>query len=377
MEIFLYFVAAGVGLLILSEILLRIYIRKFARSYWRAPGTRLIYTLHPKSATLLKDREIRWQFNRLGERSGNPPAGNRLYRVLVVGGSAAECTFLDQDKTWAAQLQTVLSRPENLKILGCDAVHVGLLAASATDSRALKFILERYLPYFPRIDTVIIMNGISDALRWLEAGAPSGEAAPPKEEKNIFTIYPSMPFTLRRPAIVYYAVTRLLAMIQEPKHDNVGRLLFQEAEARQQCQNFATLESDPGVMLSTFDKSLREVLALLRQYTKRIIVAHQPYYENSNAPKEEEVHFWSGRVGAPKSVPSWFLAHKQVMELCAEIFRHSEKIAEEEKLEEIDVRPVVRGPLGEFYYDQFHFNPNGAKVVAGAIADVVLRSPSR
>ncbi|MEE2939395.1 MAG: hypothetical protein VX460_03320, partial [Planctomycetota bacterium] len=65
---------------------------------------------------------VRFESNADGERAGPVPADPEgTLRVLVAGGSAAECYMLDQDAAWPAQLEARLQDDPGI----ARPVHVG------------------------------------------------------------------------------------------------------------------------------------------------------------------------------------------------------------------------------------------------------------
>ncbi len=82
-----------------------------ARRATRSGGPATGSTCTP-TARVLPSQEalVRFEVNSEGERGDEPPADSRAtYRILVAGGSAAECYFLDQPSTWPEVLKRELS----------------------------------------------------------------------------------------------------------------------------------------------------------------------------------------------------------------------------------------------------------------------------
>src|SRR5258708_33970252 len=62
---------------------------------------------------------VRFEVNADGERGGDVPADRaRLFRVLVAGGSSAECLALDQPTSWPGVVERRLSTGAELRGLG-------------------------------------------------------------------------------------------------------------------------------------------------------------------------------------------------------------------------------------------------------------------
>ena len=107
------FVALGLGVvasLILGEIALRIHNPvevRIKESEIRLPVNKSIIYRNPGSAKL--DKKIICSRNMLGFRGPNPPKdfADRL-TIITVGGSATECRFLSDGKTWPDRLSARL-----------------------------------------------------------------------------------------------------------------------------------------------------------------------------------------------------------------------------------------------------------------------------
>jgi hypothetical protein len=357
--------------LVFAEYLLRLYISRFGRPYYTLPFTKIEMNLHPECAPALTDRKIRYEVNAEGERAGPVPRGDRVYRVLVIGGSAAECRFLDQQKTWSAQLEKRLNTPDSLAALGVDTVHVGLMARSQLDSRGLLATVEHLRSTLPRLDLLIVMNGLSDPLRWLDSGAPSGKTAPVRDDVDYFDVCRATRYTWRQPALVYYLLRRIVARFRVEKHGKTGTMIAKESAARNSVKEFYRVQADPSVMFESFRQNFAASLDMLQGKAERLLVIRQPWLDRTVFTPEEERSLWSGRVGKPGEKPPRFVSHADLLEYCRKIDGIICQVAGERNLECLDLIPSLEPRIGIFY-DHFHFAPAGAAAVADTIASAVL-----
>jgi len=113
---FWVFVAATAGLVVLPvslELCARLWLRRRGRYYVFPPGLRL--RLHPDPEVFPElEPVVRFEINAEGERGNEVPRckrGERLYRVLVAGGSQPEGYLLDQATFWPGALQRLLQQP--------------------------------------------------------------------------------------------------------------------------------------------------------------------------------------------------------------------------------------------------------------------------
>ena len=89
---------------------------------------------------------VRFESNADGERAGPVPTDPEgTLRVLVAGGSAAECYMLDQDVTWPARLEAELRDDPRI----ARPVHVGNVARSLIACRQIEAVLAAALPTLP------------------------------------------------------------------------------------------------------------------------------------------------------------------------------------------------------------------------------------
>ena len=124
------------------ELLARAYIKKRDRWYVHQPFARRKSTIATDVLPQL-DEIATFEANADGERGGPVPIDpSRVLRVVLAGGSAAECFLLDQGATTSAVMELELKRHPMLKR---DA-HVGNLARSLITCRAINAIIGRVLP---------------------------------------------------------------------------------------------------------------------------------------------------------------------------------------------------------------------------------------
>lgn len=369
------FVTAAAG----AEILSRFALRRRGEYFVFPPGLRLHLTPDREVFPEL-ERLVQFEVNRDGERGPEPPParnGEKVYRVLVAGGSQPEGYVLDQPTCWPGALHAALDAAP-ARMLGAARVHVGSIARSGVGSAALDLILERVLPRYPRLDVIAILVGASDVLQWLEQGAPAAPPAPPRVH-DLFMCHPEGPFrwTFEGSALVEqlrrWRRQWLRPVVFQPRAASwIGRARAMRARAAEIRETTA----DPSPMLDHFERALLRVVRRAQQHADRVIVIEQPWLDGPFTP-DEAAHLWHGGAGqAWRSDLSTYYSFDVVSELVARLNRRSAAVARAAGAEYLELMPVLDGRLTH-YYDGFHATPEGARRIARAVAAALLRRPAR
>lgn len=375
MSRFLYILPAVVAGILLLELLARLWLRHFEKYYLLLPGQRLKITLDPNFFHCLKSPVFHF-INRDGERGGEVPRSRaELYRVLVVGGSAAACALLDQDKTWSAVLEQLLNRPEALARLGARRVHVGCAGKSLLDTQALPRVLERVLPRYRRLDLVVLWCGVADLLSWLAQGAPEGVAPEPLPDDQCYAAYPTRPLGWRPAQTALAAAYRRVRpyVFRRTRHlADAGRTIRAEASARASVTAFTPLTQDPSEAMRACRESMRAACEIASRCAGRVLVMQPPCWkEATSTPDEEKVLLWHGRIGGQKNGPPRFLSPTDLCRLVSLAASAVSEAAAQARTEQISVQQAL-DELPQAFYDRVHLTEAGARAVAQEVAAVVL-----
>jgi hypothetical protein len=294
--------------------------------------------------------------------------------VLVVGGSAAECWFLDQTSSWPNVVQTVLREPRNLARLGAKAVHVGNIGRSLVTTRHLDTILERVLPRYDRLDAIVFMVGVSDLILWLERGAPRSIEEGPIPPSALYTQHPDGPFgwnvkklALRRLASFWNRRLRHPLYVRE----NVGKRLGDARAMRQRAEEIIEEMPDPTEMLARLEYWLEPLIARAKAKATHVLVVHQPWIERDFTPEEEKL-LWSFGTGRPYAGEvTRYYSHEVAWRLHRMVDDVVSRVAARAGVEQLDVRRIVPNDF-EHYYDDHHHTPRGCRVIGEAVARALV-----
>jgi hypothetical protein len=367
-------VIAAVLLFVIAELLSRSWIRSRGEyAVWR-PGHRL--HMHTDRSILPSQQElVRFEVNSEGERGDEPPANpEKTYRVLVAGGSAAECYFLDQPSTWPEVLKRELRTPEGLRRLGAEGVHVGSIGKSLVSAESIDQVLALILPRYRRVDLLILMVGASNVVNWLVKRAPPTIEEKPSVPRGVFDTHPEAAFGWRpgKMALVEL-LRRFRSRVFRPieVRRGAGARLGKAREMRRNATTILDDVPDPAVMVDHFERRFREMLENVRSRVGRVLLVRQPWFRKEAYDAKELAAFWHGAAGNPYGeVVTTYYSFRVVARLVDLVDRRAAEVADSLGIQQVDLMPHLEPSLRTFY-DYWHFTPAGAeqvgKVVAGAV----------
>jgi hypothetical protein len=365
--------AVALACLVAGEVFARWWIRRRNLYYVLPPGLRL--RLYPDVEVFPElERETRFDVNSEGERGGEvPPRAERLYRVLVGGGSQPEGFLLDQQTAWPGALEQILDDPAHRRALGATAVHVGSVARSGVGSEALDLIFTRLLPRYPRLQLIVVFIGATDVLRWLEQGAPRSIA--PVRTADVFRCHPEGPFGFRPRTLALFEIAlrarrRWIRPVEV--HPNAGRWIASARAMRARAHIILTEMPDPSPMLDHFEFHFRRLLRVAKSHADRVIFVRQPWFDKEYT-SAEAAHMWHGAMGQVwRQEVTTYYSFEVVSNLMSLVDARAAALARSLDVEQVDLMPVLERSL-RTYYDCFHATPAGASAVAHAVADAIMQ----
>ena len=368
--------AAAVGIAAL-ELGSRWWIRRRSRYYVWPPGGRVEIRVDPEACPEL-DPLVRFDSNADGERGGDVRRDeDGLWRILVAGGSAAECFMLDQYASWPGALERLLNTPDSLHALGARRVHVGNIGHSGVGSAELDLILERVLPQYGHLDAILVMVGASDVYHWLEQGAPPARAPAQVPELMLFSGHPRRPFGWRPGAWALVEVARRLRrswLHPLEVKERAGAWFATARRMRAEAKEMRTTVPDTATVLDHLEHHFRRLLRRATTHADHVLVVRQPWFEKDYTP-EEEAHFWHGGLGMPwNETVSVYYSLEVINRLLGLVDARVAQVAATLGIPHLTLRPVLNKGL-HHYYDHDHFTPAGAAVVARTVAAALLGRP--
>ncbi len=318
--------------------------------------------------------------NAFGLRSYNPSPTDD-YRILVLGGSAAECLYLNQRETWPRLIAENLNRDRPRL-----QTWVGNGGRSGQTSRDHIFHL-RYLPLRALdIDALVILIGANDLQLRLQRGEsydPRYLEQPGAELAQIDRAFLWVPYPFIRPPLPFYKKLGLWRMARrvarrflgERPQDPRGRVIALWRDNRRESP--VRLESLPEmeIGLREYLTNLKIIADLASKKGIRLIFATQPALWKDNMDPEEEDLLWGGGVGYFKTRPGQPYYTPKALATGLEFYNKILIAAGRQwEIECIDLAGDFPR-TSEYFYDDLHFTLKGSALVAEKISGYLAGRP--
>jgi len=361
--------------LVLAELWLRRFYLRRGAAWPLQPHSRVVAEIDRETLPSL-DPIARFSVNADGERGDPVPADwTRVYRVLVAGGSAAECFYLDQDKQWPSVVQRVLT--ENAAQLGVERAHVGNIARSMQRCDYVAWMLEKMLPRLPSLDAVVLMVGASDLVTWLQDGCPEVIQPSSHDPNYCFQQHDFGPYGWAPSKLALREWVRRLKNRYLPKE--LRRLRAGKTFAKQRAMRAAgkLLHETPstGRMLAFYEEWLRRTIDAARSTGARVLVLRQPWLQKRFTPEEEKLLWNFGRGRPYQEQVEYYFEIGLVHRLLAEVADVTERVALDMGVEVSELRTRLE-PSFEIFYDTLHNTPKGCEALGKLVAEALLSPPA-
>ena len=367
------FVAFGIG-----EIALRI-IFPFPQQYcvWR-PNINMVF--HPESSIMPGIyNESRFMTNSMGVRGDEFPE-NDFYKILTIGGSTTECFYLDQEESWPQLLQ------RNLNEHSRKPVWVGNCGKSGLNTNHHLTELTHLLPQLPYKDLniVIMLVGINDLSYFLSNPDNYLDVDEEYLKAKAFNVIPERDKPLFKRSRYWYFAENLNKVVSYAKGvvlDDEGNVYSRLREHRQDASRIIDSLPDLTRGLAHYAENLDKLIDVAKEKGFRIIFVTQPILWTAEMHEGLKSLLWMGGIGnfQEESGKAYYStrALAEAMELFNEELR---KTCAKRDVDIVDLAAVVPSDTSAFY-DDCHFNENGALMTANYISKKIhegdlLQGPS-
>lgn len=367
----LLFVCAALGLIAagaVGEWVARRIVRSDQRHLVFTPGARRDYLLDPAALPGLTPL-VRVRINQDGERGPVRSGSGHCFRVLVCGGSTAECLYIDQAKTWPAVALRELSASATLRELERTCAHVGSIAKSGLSSAGVVKILHNVFSGTARFDAIVLMTGPGDVINWLQGGALSPHLPEPSW-RQCFEHHPRHTFGVSPRSWATAELWRRHRLATRPEYrQRVGQWMIEARRARASTSQWRTSVADAALFLDGYERRMRDAIRLASTRSDVVLVVQQPRITLASAQQPERGMFWGLGVGDPlRGVIETHFADAIADDLLSAVHGRAMAAVEAEGAVALTLPETTLPPTVEYFYDQFHLNEAGCEIVGRAVA---------
>ena len=359
--------------LFVAELLARVFIPAPASPALWPPGSKWVIKIDPAAYAGVSGIK-KFTVNEVGLRGPSLPQQNGVYKykIVAVGGSTTVCAKLDDSEEWPHLLMQALNRQQN---------HPPVWVANAGVSghtTVHHLMLLKTLPILAKVDMLILLIGLNDlSVTLAYEGAPTQADLEAEAERF-------RELVVRGGEAYTFPLCRRLRLVQLKRSALASiRLMFKPLSwQREKVEDFRKLRaSSPVVPLPDLRIGLREyrgrVLALAEQcrvLAVRCLFLTQPSIWRRDLSSQEQALVWGGPVGR------WgnHKGYASIEDLASALSTYNRTLLDvchENRLECYDLASVIPQDVSAFY-DDSHYNENGARIVAKHLADYFLARES-
>ena len=327
--------------------------------------------------------DSRFEINSEGIR-GDELTSAHTYRILALGGSTTECLYLDQSEAWPHLVQDAI----NQRAPG-HKVWVGNGGVSGRTTRHHLTAI-RYLPFSDlKIDAIVLLVGGNDFLIRLSQGEAYDAQflTRPGAEDRLLHEALSGGSSLRRdgPLLERTAIWQLVkrardqtmwgsdrAWQQAHVQDEAGRIYLTWRQHRRNAGTIRDALPDLSVGIAEYESNIVKLLDAAERKSIRVVLMTQPTMWRPDLSESLRSLLWLGGVGDFASETGKPYYSVEVLEKGMRLYNETLlKICREKAVECIDLASALKKDTTVFY-DDLHFNENGALQVSRILAEYLL-----
>lgn len=319
----------------------------------------------------------RFTGNDVGLRGTTFPVEDDVYKIITVGGSTTEDLYLDDLETWSNLLMDGLNEAQD----GA-TVWVGNAGQSGRNTVDHLALLQS-LPVFSQVDLLVFLVGINDFGAVVSFGGSSTqeslEANAAEFKQQILNgggrVRPTRPYYKRSQL---YDLVRSAALPQVADLVPAGVLgrvgagpgsFLEDVRSQRASGNVAPLPN-MTVGMEEYSSRISLLAAECRTLGVRCFFMTQPSMYREEMTPTEEALLWAGWVQQEDGT----LGYVPYSELSGAIRGFNDSlisVCRQEGLDCFDLDRKIPKDTNAFF-DDVHFNENGARLVAGAVSQELI-----
>ncbi len=337
------------------------------------PGWKWTLQPDPKVLTGIRGTAV-YTANELGLRGPSLPRQGNPYKVVAVGGSSTQCLYLDDSEEWPHLLMEELNRRQKQRFVW--VANAGVSGKTTVDH----LMLIQTLPILRQADRLILMIGANDLMVSLAfEGAPTQSVLEhdaavfreflPNFRKQRYPLYQRLELygLSRKAADVVIARSGLFQFFHA--YGEIDYVKFRRERAEAPLAELPNLE----IGLKEFGERVLRLQEQCQSDGVRCLFLTQPSLWRSDLSKAEQKLLWFGWVGQRPKTKGYI----SLVDASAAIEAYNQRLLEvcrQHSLECFDLASLVPKDISAFY-DDFHFNEDGARLIARFLADYLISTP--
>lgn len=367
-----YFLGVFLFLIVTCEIFLRFISPPRTKYYIFPPHTHKIYCAQPKLLPGV-DGINHFTINSQGLRSKEIAADVNL-RILILGGSSAECIILDDSEAWPQIIENELNQKQRY-----GKVWVGNTGRSGISSYENVLVMRHLPDQIGSVCLAIVCIGANDAAMAM---------ANVKWEFDEDDRYARTYFIISQKEKSFPQNTALFAFCQDMKRlwlfSKIGILqngdYFQWVVKSQKARMMDRphLKTMPNLdsYLQQYKKNLNEIVRLSNEKGIKLVFVTQPLLFKKGLSTEEEASLGGYGITSffsdtTKSGNSWY-SSATIEKINNQYHQVTKNVCEKNNVPCIDAANLFPAKL-EYFYDGLHFTEKGSHAFAQFLVEEIGR----
>lgn len=354
--------------LLIAEVALRIVFPQDNKYYIWQPS--LQHVFHPDSNILYGvkgDKEF--AINSTGARGDVFSKNTKNY--VCIGGSTTECLYLDDKETWHNILQQELGKLYKVSSLG----------KSGVTTREHYLHIKYTVKQLEHVNGVILMVGINDLMKRLSRDSlydADFQFTKSVEDSLVSTIF----LKQRKQEDTWWRRTALFLLAQRVYHsnrhngvvwenvqDDTGNSLQQWRNNRKAASLFLDTLPDLTEALNEYEDNLQLIYNEAKAQKLELVCISQPALYKDTMPEFEKKLLWMGGIGAFQNKAGHVYYTAKALRQGLDMYNERlKKFSLRNGIHFLDANAAMPRDTSVFY-DDCHFNQNGAQLLGRYIAN--------
>ena len=300
-----------------------------------------------------------FSINNMGFRGDNlaVPKPFNEFRIFIIGGSSAECLYIDDSQSIDATLQDYLQEHVSPDI--SIKVYNAGKSGDASDDH-ISMLAHRVVHLEP--DMIIVFSGINDLTRSIYGYDYLHYI---KTSKGRVPIFRLLATEFQIPRRLYYLIKRISPTTQDVLEQITKKSNYKEKiELR---KSVPVTNETPRVDRKAYINNLKSIIGLAKGHGIQLVFVTQQTTWNS--PVDPRVSNWHWMLHCNgKTYREDFM--DEALEALNEVMR---QVSIEQAIPIYDLAKLLPKSL-EFFYDDVHFNVRGASIVGEDLGKYILQS---